>query len=210
MKNWLIVLFLIGSLSNITKANTLYFEVGTQVVDNKAQVAEITSLLKGRDVQIKKLLGAEGSTYTDEQREELKNIINGIIDYDAMAQIALQTTYNEISAEQKKEFVDVFSTIIRDQSLAKLDIYRATVTYDEITVDGVKATVKTTASLKDVKTPVSYSMEKKNKEWMITDMQIDNVSTAESYQKSFQGVIRKKGFDALMKSLRKRVERGKN
>ena len=43
--------------------------------------------------------------------------------------------------------------------------------------------------------------------WMITDMSIDNVSTADSYNRQFQGIIRKRGFDALLTSLRKRAER---
>jgi phospholipid transport system substrate-binding protein len=178
--------------------------------NDQKKADEIKQLLINRDKQIKQLLGDEGSKYSVEQMSELKDIINGIIDYDSMAKIALQGTYDEITLEQKKEFVDVFGTIIRDQSLAKLDIYRASVTYESIEVTDTKAVIKTTASLKDVKTPVSYSMELKGKEWMIIDMQIDNVSTAESYQKSFQGVIKKKGFDALMKSLHKRAARSAN
>lgn len=173
-----------------------------------ARVKEIKSLLEKRDAEIKQLLGPEGSTYTPEQKEKLKEIINGIIDYDAMAKIALQETYSSITEEQRTEFVNVFATIIRDQSLAKLDIYRAKVVYESIEVNGNVAFVKTVASLKDVKTPVSYIMALKNGKWMITDMIIDNVSTAKSYKSSFQRVIKKKGFESLLNSLRKRAERG--
>jgi len=211
MKTILILFLVIGSLTNSYASNnqSIEFEKITneESQNDTKKAAEIKVLLENRDKQIKKLLGEEGSSYTDAQMNELKDIINGIIDYDAMAKIALQETYDEITAEQKTEFVDVFGTIIRDQSLAKLDIYRATVIYESIEVENSKAFVKTIASLKDVKTPVSYNMEWKNKNWMITDIQIDNVSTAESYQKSFQGVIKKKGFDSLMKSLRKRAAR---
>ena len=210
----IIILFLVfGSLTNTYASNSqlVNFEKSTseESQNDTKKAGEIKVLLENRDEQIKKLLGEEGSSYSDAQMNELKDIINGIIDYDAMAKIALQETYDEITVEQKNEFVEVFGTIIRDQSLAKLDIYRASVNYESIEVENSKAFVKTIASLKDVKTPVSYNMEWKNKKWMITDMQIDNVSTAESYQKSFQGVIKKKGFDSLMKSLRKRAARGK-
>jgi len=208
----IIILFLVfGSLTNTYASNSqlVNFEKSTseESQNDTKKAGEIKVLLENRDEQIKKLLGEEGSSYSDAQMNELKDIINGIIDYDGMAKIALQETYDEITVEQKNEFVEVFGTIIRDQSLAKLDIYRASVNYESIEVENSKAFVKTIASLKDVKTPVSYNMEWKNKKWMITDMQIDNVSTAESYQKSFQGVIKKKGFDSLMKSLRKRAAR---
>lgn len=190
---------------------TLFITVCISPMQGSDQrVKEIKSLLEKRDVEIKTLLGPEGSSYTSDQKEKLKQIINGIIDYEAMAKTALQQTYDTLTAEQRKEFVDVFGTIIRDQSLAKLDIYRADVVYESIEVNGNTAFVKTMASLKDVKTPVSYTMAPKNGEWMITDMIIDNVSTAESYKSSFQNVIKKKGFESLMNSLRKRAQRGNN
>lgn len=168
---------------------------------------EIRTLLVKRDEQIKELLGPEGSDYSDRQREELKEIINGIIDFSAIAQAALDVTYDTISVTEREEFVNLFGDIIRDQSLSKLDIYRAEVEYDSIQVEGNEASVWTTASYQDVRTPVSYRMEKQEEGWMITDMSIDNVSTAESYHRQFQSILRKRGFDALLSSLRKRAER---
>lgn len=173
----------------------------------QTEVAGIQSLLEERDEEIKEILGPEGSEYTEEQRETLKSIINGIIDFEAMSKTALDDTYNEISEEDRKEFVDLFSTIIRDNSLTKLDIYRAEVSYNEINIEGEEALVQTMAELDEVRTPVDYRMEWKNGEWVITDMSIDDVYTAESYRRQFQRIIARRGFDALMDSLRKRAAR---
>src|SRR5699024_12792244 len=85
--------------------------------------ASIKQLLERRDAQIKELMGPKGTEYTQQQREKLKNIINGIIDYRAMAQEALGNTYDTLSAAERDEVVDLFSIIIRDHSLNKLDIY---------------------------------------------------------------------------------------
>lgn len=167
----------------------------------------IKSLLEERDEEIKNILGPEGSEYTEEQRETLKTIINGIIDFEAMSKTALDDTYEEISEESRKEFVELFSTIIRDNSLTKLDIYRAEVSYNEIEIDGEKALVQTMAELDEVRTPVDYKMEWKEGEWVIIDMSIDDVYTAESYKRQFQRIIARRGFDALMDSLRKRAAR---
>jgi len=167
---------------------------------------EVRQLMESRDRQIKQLVGPEGTAHTDTQREQLKDIINGIIDYTAMARIALQSTYDEITPAQRTEFVALFSSIIRDQSLNNMDIYRAQVAYDGITISGNSAIVNTTATLKDVRTTVSYSIEKRGSSWFITDMAIDNVSTAESYRRSFQNMIRRRGFDALLENLRRRAD----
>lgn len=168
---------------------------------------EIRSMLEERDEQIKELLGPEGTEYTDAQRAELKEIINGVIDFEAMAREALGDTFNSISEEERNEFVELFSTIVRDQSLNKLDIYRAKVTYTSIESNDGEARVETLAELDNVRTPVNYEMELEDGEWVITDMEIDDVSTAGSYNRQFQRIINQKGFDSLMNSLRKRAER---
>lgn len=168
---------------------------------------EIKTLLEQRDQQVKTLLGPKGSEYSDEQRAEIKDIINGVIDFESMAKYALEDTYSTLSKEVQTEFVELFATIIRDQSLNKLDIYRAEVTYNSIVVDGNSATVKTYAELDDVRTPVDYTMSKEESEWVITDLILDEVSTAESYNRQFQRIIKRKGFDSLLSTLRKRAAR---
>ncbi len=168
---------------------------------------EIRQMLDDRDDEIKELLGPKGTSYTQEQRDELKEIINGVIDFRSMAAYALDDTFDEISSEQRDKFVSLFSTIVRDQSLNRLDIYRAEVTYENISVDGNNARVQTIAQLENVRTPVHYDMERIDGQWMITDMEIDDVSTARSYHRQFQNIIRQRGFDALMESLERRAAR---
>jgi len=168
---------------------------------------EIRAMLDERDEEIKELLGPKGNDYTQDQRDQLKDIINDVIDFRSMSETALGSTYDEISDEEKEEFVSLFATIIRDNSLNRLDIYRAEVTYNDITVNDGTAEVKTTAQLENVRTSVDYDMELQEGEWYIIDMSIDDVSTAESYQRQFQSIIRQRGFDALLESLRKRAAR---
>jgi phospholipid transport system substrate-binding protein len=50
---------------------------------------DIRDLLMQRDEQIKNLMGPEGTEYTDAQRAQLKDIINSIIDFKAMAKEAV-------------------------------------------------------------------------------------------------------------------------
>ncbi|WP_395260579.1 phospholipid-binding protein MlaC [Halalkalibaculum sp. DA3122] len=167
----------------------------------------IRNLLDQRDQQIKELLGPKGTEYTPEKRQKLKDIINGVIDYSAMAEHALQETYDTLSSTERQEFIDYFSTIIRDQSLNKLDIYRADVLYNTIRVNGDSARVNTIAILENVRTPVSYDMFflDESQQWVITDMTIDDVSTADSYRRQFQNIIRKRGYDYLLDTLKKRA-----
>lgn len=179
----------------------------TVAQSDQNEADEIRSLLESRDDEIKDLLGPEDTEYTQEQRDRLRSMINDIIDFESLAAYALGNTYTEISEEEREEFVELFATIVRDQSLNRLEIYRADISYEEINVENGSAKVNTIARLENVRTPVGYTMKKENSEWMITDMIIDDVSTAESYNRQFQSIIRQRGFDALLESLRRRAAR---
>ena len=178
------------------------------VIAQPSQAAEdVRELMESRDFQIKQLLGAEGSEYSSNQRDELKDIVNGIIDFTEMAKTALEVTYDTISVEDRTEFVQLFSSIIRDQSLANLDIYRASVSYERIDGTTDSMYIETLAEWDNIRTPVHYIMSKNSGEWRIEDMSIDDVFTAESYNRQFQRIIRSRGFDYLKTTLRKRAER---
>lgn len=185
----------------------LMFNVSFAQALSASDSNDIKQLMQRRDAEIKALIGPKGTKHTLDQTEKLKTFINDMVDFEAMAKMALQDTWVVATIVQQREFVELFSKIIRDQSLAKPDIYRASVTYQDVTVNGNNALVKTTAVVENIRTPVSYAMAKKGSKWFITDIVIDNVSTAASYQKSFQNTIRRRGFEALLEALRKRADK---
>ncbi len=184
----------------------ILFFINSPAISTQAELIDSArAMLEERDKQIKDIIGDRTSDFPDELRNELQGIINDVIDYRAMAQHALLDTWDELSPEQRDEFVDIFSTIIRDQSLNTLDIYRANVTYDEFTVvDDNRVIARTIATLDNVRTPVIYDMVKEDGTWIVIDMSVDNFSTADSYQRSFQNIIRRRGYDALLNNLKRR------
>src|SRR5699024_7587500 len=112
-------------LKKITTLLTVLFfvSIGFTQVFAQTDKEEIRQMLDQRNEEIKTLLGAEGTEYTQEQRQQLKNIINEVIDYRSMAKYALQDTWNTLDAQERQNFVDLFSKIVRDHSLTNLDIY---------------------------------------------------------------------------------------
>lgn len=177
-----------------------------------AQVAEsgeeeIRELMEARDRQIKAIVGQQDSVDSDEQREQLKMIVNDIIDFESLAAYALDTTWDELDTETQQAFITHFTAVVREQSLSRLDIYRANVTYESIDVQNGTADVSTVAEYDDVRVSVDYDMELQDGHWVITDLILDDVSTAESYRTQFSDIIRQHGFDRLLKSLETRASR---
>ncbi|MFP4227511.1 MAG: phospholipid-binding protein MlaC [Salinivenus sp.] len=170
---------------------------------------EIQQMLEERDQEIKSILKG-GGDYTPEQRERLKELISGVIDFRIMAQTALGSHWDTLSTARRDTFVTVFRDVVRAQSMSDLDVYNSRVTFDQISVQGDSAFVRTTTEYEGSRTPVEYVLERREDEWRAEDIIVDEVSTAEGYARSFQSVIRKRGFDALMTSLeRKRAEEEK-
>lgn len=189
-----------------TAAVFLLLLAGTGVMSAQAQApdAQIRTLLEQRDASIKALLGPKGSEVPAAKKDELRAVVNGFLDFGEMAKAALGPHWTELTAEQKSHFVDVFSDIVRSQSLANLDPYRADVTYKSITVNGGAADVVTSTVIDDVPMVVAYKLVRKGNTWVATDIILDDVSTVEGYSRSFRTMIRKRGFDTLMERLEKR------
>lgn len=166
------------------------------------EAQKLQQLLETRDRQIKALLNA--GPLTPQRREQLKELINGVVDFETMGRMALGPFWNDLTPTQRQEFVEVFSDIVREQSLSDLDIYRARVRYDRVVAYSDSARVITTVTYKETPTQVVYLFTRRNGQWQAYDIIIDQVSTVEGYARSFQSVIRKRGFDALMNSLRKK------
>ena len=178
----------------------------TSTSHGQSTSAELRQMLQSRDAEIKSILG-DRDTFTTDQKETLKKVINGIIDFESMGRNALGPHWEPLTDVQRNHFVDVFSDIVRSQSLSNLDVYRSAVSYEDIAIDGDRARVVTSTLYKDVPARVEYDMLYRDSAWFISDIILDDVSTTGGYSRSFQSVIRKRGFDALMTSLEKRRAR---
>ena len=166
----------------------------------------IRTMLEERNQQIKSILSGS-SDYSAAQRDRLKDLINGVLDFRSMAATALGTHWDTLGTDRRDQFVDVFRDVVRAQSMNDLGVYNSKVTYDQISVQGDSAFVRTVTEYKGTTTPVDYVLRRGEDEWKAEDIIVDEVSTAEGYARSFQSVMRKRGFEALMSALeRKRQE----
>lgn len=165
----------------------------------------ILSLLRSRDAAIKAVLGPGEGPYSAAQKDELIKLINEKMDFSEMSQNALRTQWKDLSDGQQEEFVAAFSELIKRSSVKKLDIFHAVIEYKKVSVEGEKARVFTRATYKRTRTNVDYDLHLKNDTWLVTDFTLDDVSTVESYRKSFHRIVRKNGFAGLMERLRKKL-----
>ncbi len=196
-------------LAGLLAAGLLAVPALAQSVD-RAAAQQIRAMMEQRDRDLKaaiKPLLSSPKTATAQQRKKVEDLINDPIDFREMGRQALGPFWKDLSAAQRNEFVDVFSTIVRSQSLADLDIYNSKVSYETISVVGDSAYVKTLTTYQDRQAAVEYILGRHDQAWWVYDLILDEVGTVEGYARSFQSVVRKKGFEALMKSLYKKRDK---
>ena len=165
--------------------------------------SEVRTLIVQRDRDIKAAVRAMENDPS--QREVARSLINDRIDFEEMGRLALGRYHEDLSFEERSDFIETFGGIVRAQSLGDLSVYEAPVTIKVVTVTGEKASVSTTSRVREADLDVVYLLHRKDGAWWLYDIIIDDVGTVEGYSVSFQSFLRKRGFEAFMQSLRKRL-----
>ena len=195
-------------LNNGTMRSNLLFVLGTLLLWAPLVVAqdaetEVRTLITQRDQEIK--AAVRGMKEDPALQEVARSLINDQIDFEEMGRLSLGRYYEDLSAEQRQDFIEVFGEIVRSQSLGDLSVYEAPVTIKSVVVKDNKASVSTTAEIREAEIEVLYQLHQKGDKWWLYDIVIDEVGTVEGYSVSFQTYVRKRGFDAFMQSLRKKL-----
>ncbi len=165
--------------------------------------SEVRTLIMQRDRDIKAAVRAMENDPS--QREVARSLINDRIDFEEMGRLALGRYYEDLSSDERSDFIETFGAIVRAQSLGDLSVYEAPVTVKSVTVTGEQASVSTTSRVREADLDVVYLLHRKDGVWWLYDIIIDDVGTVEGYSVSFQTFLRKRGFEAFMQSLRKRL-----
>lgn len=166
------------------------------------------AMLKIRDARIQKLI-ASADTSSAAVKEELKKIINQAIDFHELSKRALGKYWNDRTAEEQQEFIDVFRQLIRNSSVRKLDIYKADkIEYDPPRTRGGMISVRSVAHKKDSSMEVVYRMHEVDGALKIYDLVVDDVSTARNYRDGFYRKLAKTPFPEMLDELRDRLDTG--
>ena len=180
----------------------LAFTVSAHAQDASSQVR---SFLMQRDSEIKSAIAEMEKDPAHE--EQVRSLVNQGIDFWEMGSRTLGKHDADLTDEQRSRYVDTFAAIVRAQSLSDLTVYNAQVSFNKIEISGNTAHVHTHATVDETELPVEYLLHKKDGSWWVYDIILDGVGTIEGYAVSFQSVIRKHGFERLMKSLEKKRAR---
>jgi len=164
------------------------------------------AVVRERNEAVERILDAVGDSIVDEERQELKDVINGLIDFRELSRRALRDHWEARTPEEQDDFVDVFRSLVRNSSVRKLEVYEAdSVTYDPASIQDGQARVLTVAHDDGTAIEVEYLMHRVDGEWLAYDVIIDGSSTLRTYQDSFQREIEATSYEAMYQRLVERL-----
>ena len=161
--------------------------------------------------EILRILQAEalkGPGKETERKQLVLNIVTGMFDFRDMARSSLGQSWNDITAAQQDEFVALFTDLVEQRYIGKIDSYtNQKIVYQKELVKGDRAMIYTAIIDRDVEIPIIYRFERNGDKWLINDLKIENVSLIVNYRRDFDSIIRKEQFAGLVEKISKQLEK---
>ena len=151
-----------------------------------------------------KLKGDAGKK-VKEQRVEAA--ADKLFDYVELSKRTLGLNWNKLSPEQRKEFVELYRTILKDAYVDKITGYtNEQVNFTkEVPLSETTVEVQSTVVAKAVETPIFYRVIKRESEWKVYDVVIEGVSLISSYRTQFREILGNNPPEKLIETLRKKA-----
>ncbi len=143
------------------------------------------------------------------EREKLiRQAADERFDWEEMARRSLGRHWDQRTAEEKRQFVRLYSDLLERTYMDKVEGYSGEkVLYEGESVDGGYATVKVKiATKKNADIHVQYRLKKEGNKWLIYDVSIEGISLVNNYRTQFNSIIVQSSYENLIKRLKEKVE----
>jgi phospholipid transport system substrate-binding protein len=143
---------------------------------------------------------------TAARREKLTSIIRPRFDFRIMSQSVLGVNWRRATETQKRRFIDLFSELLKSTYVSKIEQYtNERVDYGEERIEDDRALVETMLVTQSTEIPIIYRMIRKDGEWKVYDVVIENVSLVRNYRSTYDEIARKEGIDRLLQRMEEKL-----
>ncbi len=173
---------------------------GVPMATVEANVKKVLDVL--RDPKLK------GPAAKEAKKEKLRVIYKGMFDEVEFSKRTLARNWTKLSAAQQKEFIDLFEHVLEKAYIDKiLDYTNEKVHfYKENIISGNQAEIQTKVVTASKEIPIFYRVTKKDGQWKVYDVVVENVSLVQNYRTQFNDILSNKTPEQLLEILRKKVK----
>ncbi len=141
--------------------------------------------------------------------EKLRRVIFSRFDFSEMARRSLGMHWRKRTAQEREEFVAIFSDLLARSYRKKIERYTdQEIVYSKERVDGKYGVVSTAISdrRENVEIPIEYRVIRRNDQWKVYDVVIDGISLISNYRSQFNRIIQRGSYAELVKKMRVKQE----
>ena len=151
-----------------------------------------------------KLQGESGKKV---KKQRITAAAEKLFDFVELSKRTLGLNWNKFTPDQRKEFVELFKTILKDAYVEKITAYtNEQVNFTkELPLSGDTMEVQSSVVTKSGETPIYYRVIKKDNEWKVYDVVIEGVSLIGNYRTQFREILGNNPPETLLQTLRKKV-----
>ena len=149
--------------------------------------------------------------WKEEKIGGIRGIINEIFDWNELSKRTLGRNWKKFNDAQKKEFTDLFSSLLEGVYADRLLAYSDEKVVFERETELKKGRVEVAshiATSDGKKIPLNYRMIQKDGKWRVYDVVIEGVSMVKNYRSQFREILSKKQPEDLLNTLRKKTGKG--
>ena len=146
----------------------------------------------------------KGDEKVQERRQMLWKEISPVFNFEEMSKRSLGQHWKSRTPEEKKEFVELFTNILKDAYIGKTDTYSG----EKVVIISEKqdkkyATVQTKIiTNKETEVSVDYNMLNNPGGWTIYDVIIEGVSLVNNYRSQFNNILIKSSYKELIQKIK--------
>ena len=166
----------------------------------KTTIDEVLRIVRDQDLKHKEK--------ADERRHLLEKVVETRFDYAEMSRRALGAPWNQLTDQQKGEFVDLFRTLLTNSYADKIETYSGEgVQYLNERTEKEYAEVRTKVLSGKTEIPLDYRLIHKAEDWRVYDVVVDNISLVNNYRGQFTKILRASSYSDLVDQLRKKSDK---
>jgi phospholipid transport system substrate-binding protein len=175
---------------------------------NAAESAQ--DFIQSRQSQVTQLVRQAPGAQRDKQ---VTALLDGMIDYETLAQRSLASHWGDLSEAQHKEFTDILRTLVRrnyERNIKNILDYRVEYLGEEPGSEGVVVHSRASSSSDKREEPVSidYQLMRTSSGWRVVDVVTEGSSLVNNYRNQFHRVIQKDGYDTLVRKMKDKLAKG--
>jgi phospholipid transport system substrate-binding protein len=166
----------------------------------KTTIDEVLRIVRDQDLKHKDKV--------DERRHLLEKVVEARFDYAEMSRRALGAPWNQLTDQQRQEFVDLFRTLLTNSYADKIETYSGEgVQYLNERTEKEYAEVRTKVLSGKTEIPLDYRLIHKAEDWRVYDVVVDNISLVNNYRGQFTKILRASSYSDLVEQLRKKSDK---